>query len=715
MAKSKFQNLTIDVQQLKTLSISDRLDFLKSKEGGSILPNFTPSQLNDLFPWYYRRSFTDIGESFKAVSDRRNISGSVSGGMAELTSRSTSGLSPRAARDAAAAGQPAAPAWQRAVKEKYGVDMTAGEVGDAASLIRRKEGFRSRPYYDKNAWRIGYGSDTITRADGSTVKVTQGMQITEEDAERDLQRRIPEFQKQGIIQYVGQNTWDKLNDQTKAALTSLAYNYGSISRLDALKKAITSGDKNMIAQAVESYSGHNDGVNYNRRMEEARMIRGSSDSPTVATQIPQLPQGLEPKLVEEYNRMPAYQQRNFHRALNKAGNNDVAVGVNKMNELYVQNPNIADKAATQGSGFIHPVDGEVRSGFGPRERPTAGASSYHRGVDYRANPGSPVRAANDGKVVSAEESRGLGFTIVIDHGNGIKTKYAHLRSFDVKPGDTVSRGQNIAKSGGVPGEPGAGITTGPHLHYEVLRNDKRIDPLEFQRNSNSFSEPASAPRETPPSISQRGMLEYAGRPRQTVQPLQTPGSPAGAVSQQQQQQQEPAIPSEPTLPGLPALALGGEVKTDAQQLQAHSINKSRQRRDDMVVTDGAQPLFTMNSEEEMKFNPATGKVSVNPSPQGLKTNPDSLLEKLDPPSEVTQTDKTNLVRDIKQEQDMSQQPIIVNQSSGAPAVNSYDSIRDKTLEKMTPSFERAVARSRFLNSGDSIMGGHFDSGAANMS
>jgi hypothetical protein len=206
------------------------------------------------------------------------------------------------------------------------------------------------------------------------------------------------------------------------------------------------------------------------------------------------------------------------------------------------------------------------------------------------------------------------------------------------------------------------------------------------------------------------------RPSQpTVPALSVPNAPAGPVSQQQQQQQEPAIPSEPTLPGLPALALGGEVKTDAQQLQAHSINKSRQRRDDMVVTDGAQPLFTMNSEEEMKFNPATGKVSVNPSPQGLKTNPDSLLEKLEPPPEVAQTDKTNLVRDIKQEQDMSQQPIIVNQSSGAPAVNSYDSIRDKTLEKMTPSFERAVARSRFLNSGDSIMGGHFDSGAANMS
>jgi GH24 family phage-related lysozyme (muramidase) len=606
--------------------------------------------------------------------------------------------------------------------------MTAGEVGDAASLIRRKEGFRSRPYWDANAWRIGYGSDTITRADGSTVKVAQGMEITREDAERDLQRRIPEFQKQGIIQHVGQNTWDKLNDQTKAAITSLAYNYGSISRLDALKKAIEAGDKNMIAQAVESYSGHNNGVNYNRRMEEARMIRTSSDSPTVATEVPQLPQGLEPKLVEEYNRMPAYQQRNFHRALNKAGENDVAVGVNKMNELYVQNPNIAARAASSSFSVGNlPIPEEGQGKFNRH----SGQDPYQKRKDIVAvqTPYGKINVTKDAALAYQ------GFF------NDLKTAGAPLKtlgSYNIRQKNSAGPGHN----------PGKGYSEHSYGNAVDLDNAASLskemrDWLKNPENAERFSRAKSdwgmkVPDGDEPHMEFGGRVSSSARERlielhkkeqeakaasgssaipsqPTVPALSVPNAPAGPVSQQQQQPQATVVPSEPTLPGLPGLALGGEVKTDAQQLQAHAINKSRQRRDDMVVTDGAQPLFTMNSEEEMKFNPATGKVSVNPSPQGLKTNPDSLLEKLEPPSEVAQTDKTNLVRDIKQEQDMSQQPIIVNQSPATPAVNSYDSIRDRTLEKMTPSFERAIARSRFLNSGDSIMGGHFDSGAANMS
>jgi GH24 family phage-related lysozyme (muramidase) len=710
MAKGRFQNLTVDAQSLRRMSVSDRLDFLRSSDGLSILPNFTPTQLNDLFPSYYRRSFTDIGQAFKAVSDRRNLSSGVDAAAAEP--RPTSGLYPRSARDAAAAGSNQIPAWQRSVRDRYGVDLGADDSSDASALIKRKEGYRSRPYWDVNAWRIGYGSDTITRADGSVVKVTPGMEITKEDAERDLRRRIPEFQNQGIIQHIGQNAWDKLNAQTKAALTSLAYNYGSISRLESLKKAIAANDKNMIAQAIESYADHNRGVNFTRRMEEARMVRNSSDTTPSTTTVPDLPQGLNSNLVEEYNKMTPFQKRNFHRALNKMGENDVSAGVNEMNKIYQQNPNSIDRVVATSGNFIQPVDAEIGSQFGPRKRPTAGASTYHRGVDYRTAAGTNVRAANDGVVTRAGESRGYGYMVEIDHGNGIRTRYAHLRSFDVKPGDRVSRGQNFARTGGVPGEPGAGTTTGPHLHYEVIRNGERINPVEFYRENTTYSEPASSP----------------SSPTQ-VPNLQTPGASTGERRQVQEQRQRPAQPSAPTAPTLsipgtpserkdaieeptPALALGGDVQTDAKQLNAYAINKSRQRRDDMVVTDGAKPLFTMNSEEEMKFNPDSGKVSVNPSARGLKADPEALQEKLQPQVDVMrQTMDTNVERETKE---VAPQQVVVMPSPSAPVVNSYDVIRDKTLETMTPSFERAIARSRFVNTGDAALGGHFDWGASNM-
>lgn len=152
-------------------------------------------------------------------------------------------------------------------------------------LIKRKEGFIDTPKFDVNHMRVGYGSDTITLADGTVKEVVPGMKVSKEDAERDLLRRIPQFQQKGIVQYVGQSSWDKLNPSAKAAITSLAYNYGSIGNLTTLQQAIKSGDHNAIADAVAGYSSHGPfkngrPVNYDRRMEEASMIRNSTPSPT---------------------------------------------------------------------------------------------------------------------------------------------------------------------------------------------------------------------------------------------------------------------------------------------------------------------------------------------------------------------------------------------------------------------------------------------------
>ena len=150
-----------------------------------------------------------------------------------------------------------------------------GQLSDidlATDLIKRKEGFISKPKWDVNALRAGYGSDTVTRADGTVERIRPGMNISRADAERDLQRRIPEFQQRGIIQHVGQDAWNRLDNPSKAALTSLAYNYGSISRLPALKNAIISGDRREIASAVNSYGSHNRGINAKRRAEEANII-----------------------------------------------------------------------------------------------------------------------------------------------------------------------------------------------------------------------------------------------------------------------------------------------------------------------------------------------------------------------------------------------------------------------------------------------------------
>ena len=167
---------------------------------------------------------------------------------------------------------------------------------ETLAYIADKEKFRSKPYWDVNAWRIGFGSDTITKPDGSSVTIGNDktkkpkVTITEEDAWRDLQRRVPEFQQNGIVKYVGADAWNALDGNTQAALTSLAYNYGSLAKLPSLVKAIKTGDKQQIADAVLNRAADNDKVNQWRRKEEAEIILGRpvplGNVPTaVATQL----------------------------------------------------------------------------------------------------------------------------------------------------------------------------------------------------------------------------------------------------------------------------------------------------------------------------------------------------------------------------------------------------------------------------------------------
>ncbi|MFN3590767.1 MAG: peptidoglycan DD-metalloendopeptidase family protein [Thermaurantiacus sp.] len=118
-----------------------------------------------------------------------------------------------------------------------------------------------------------------------------------------------------------------------------------------------------------------------------------------------------------------------------------------------------------------PVDGaRLSSGFGMRTHPILGFSRLHRGVDFAAPTGTPVLASAGGRVVRAGWGGGYGNMIDIDHGRGIVTRYAHLSRMDVRVGQQVNQGQRIGAVGST------GMSTGPHLHYEVIRNGQPIDP-----------------------------------------------------------------------------------------------------------------------------------------------------------------------------------------------------------------------------------------------
>jgi GH24 family phage-related lysozyme (muramidase) len=144
-----------------------------------------------------------------------------------------------------------------------------GSDVQAMNMLRDFEGFSESAYYDVNAWRIGYGSDTITDASGNVRRVTPDDVVTKEDAERDLKRRTPEFQRVAIRQ-VGEDNWNELPENIKAAVTSIVYNYGEVPK--RIRTAIIDGDPQVIAHAVESLQDDNAGINRGRRKKEAQHV-----------------------------------------------------------------------------------------------------------------------------------------------------------------------------------------------------------------------------------------------------------------------------------------------------------------------------------------------------------------------------------------------------------------------------------------------------------
>ncbi len=119
------------------------------------------------------------------------------------------------------------------------------------------------------------------------------------------------------------------------------------------------------------------------------------------------------------------------------------------------------------------VEGYISSYFGGRTDPFDGHEAVHQGVDIAGQAGSEVLAVATGVVIRVEEARGYGKLVEINHGSGYATRYAHNQEVLVKMGDTVTRGQPIALMGST------GRSTGPHVHFEVLRNGHRLNPLTF--------------------------------------------------------------------------------------------------------------------------------------------------------------------------------------------------------------------------------------------
>lgn len=174
-----------------------------------------------------------------------------------------------------------------------------------------------------------------------------------------------------------------------------------------------------------------------------------------------------------------------------------------------------DRAGVAARG---PVEGPVSSPFGWRQHPVSGRTRHHDGVDLAVPLGTPVRSVAPGRVRAVERRRGYGLVVEIDHTTGlgrrpVRTLYAHLSAADsqLRPGAPVGRGQAIGASGGVPDRDG--VSTGPHLHFEV--RDPSGQPLDPGRLVRTFATGSSG-RWAPTRPRAVAAMVVGGRPNRAA-------------------------------------------------------------------------------------------------------------------------------------------------------------------------------------------------------
>jgi murein DD-endopeptidase MepM/ murein hydrolase activator NlpD len=140
---------------------------------------------------------------------------------------------------------------------------------------------------------------------------------------------------------------------------------------------------------------------------------------------------------------------------------DVKKSVDRRNALATATPS------------LWPIKGWITSTMGYRQDPITGDSDFHPGLDIAGDRGEPVYATAAGTVKEANYQNGYGNLVMLDHGFGLQTRYGHLLSYSVKPGDQVKRGDVIGRVGAT------GRATGYHLHYEILANGRLLNPLQL--------------------------------------------------------------------------------------------------------------------------------------------------------------------------------------------------------------------------------------------
>lgn len=199
---------------------------------------------------------------------------------------------------------------------------------------------------------------------------------------------------------------------------------------------------------------------------------------------------FEANPIPEDKRKAGFGGINRYKDLEGYGNSDLIIRTNKQIDQLEKRIVVASKSLDEITDLandkekllssipaIQPIENKdlrrISSGYGKRWHPILKTMRMHKGIDFASNVGAEIYATGDGTVKKVAEGQGYGKLVIIDHGFGYETRYGHMSEFKVSEGDKVKRGQVIGLIGNT------GLSTGPHVHYEIRKDGETVDPINY--------------------------------------------------------------------------------------------------------------------------------------------------------------------------------------------------------------------------------------------
>ena len=708
---TRFQNLTIDYRKVMDLSPTKRVELTDTTEGRSLLTSLTPQQLQSAFPYQYGRD-DPTGDKLKSITTGR-AQQPQPGDKPELSPDTKEKLGGSRGRS-----DPGAKA-QLSKEQRETLDfLQKGEIAaddprvGFLKQISEADLARSGVKINKNdKGEVQSFSRSQIDVSQNDIEVARKSSVTgKNNKEMIMQAFADELRKKGVSP-----------ENLPFAVAALA---GQVKAESGFNPTLTH-DNNTgygIYGARDPSPGRGRRTDMFNWLEKNGYDKNSAEgqarfmvTEAFSGKYPQTANSLRNANKDNLGNVTSVLTDEFEAPAERRQNK---INRTKHSQDELRNAEMATNGVIGGSAASDDQIKEIIVNRRRIEQDQALAGIVTRqqqasAADVRVNQKADTQA----KVYYAGDSIGEG---VGTQAGGIKLTKSGLKFTDpavLQQLAKVPKGSTVELHGGT-NDAVSGVTD-PDVYREQMKRIAELakangitvnvnGPPKTKKNwdqnaAETDSAMAAAAQEhglsyrslrqyTPPDKSDGVHFDNKGY-QAMVRPLSPP--------EQQVQAETPSVPSMPD---------GGEMQTDADKLQVYALDKNKLQRDDSIAFDGdGKPQFTMNSKESMKFDPNTGKVEVDNGSKGYKNDPNQL----GPESQQTQFEKSIEEKNVPMQTQAVQSLPTTSVDSGSHN-SMYESVGLTENVFKSPSFERAVARSRFQNSGDPALGGHFDGGAYGM-